>query len=501
MKIETELRDDHQVKITAEVEIDLLESAKRKAARIIAKKVKIPGFRPGKAPYLVVQRQVGEAAILEDAIDVLLEDIYPKILEENEIDPYGPGKLENVESLDPPIFEFLIPLAPSVELGDFHSVRLPYEPKEIGEEDVNKILESIREQNAIVEPAERAVQEADLVFVKMSGEKIDASEDDTNKVIVEDKTYQILIDPEEVDDDYEEWPYPGFSRSLIGMTSGDEKELSYTFPQDHEIEEYQGMEAIFKVTIEEVKSRTLPEIDDEFAKTLGDYENVDELRDRVHDTLEIQEKSSYNGDYVDETIDEIIKITQIKYPPQMVEHEIDILVHRLEHRLSEQSLDIETYLKSREIDLEALNEEMRPAAEERIVRGLTLMEIANQEKIEVTTEEIEMKTNQSISEMLQFLSEKEARKLIKKDSLQGMVSQITTDEISRKTCERIRLIASGEWEVLEAEAKAKEIDEADKIEAEGESQADEVAEEVLENGADEGESAPSEEAEEDGDKD
>ncbi len=124
MKIDTVQQDDHQIKLTVEVEPETLEGAKKKAGKKISGKVKVPGFRPGKAPYSVVLRQVGEAAILEEALDILLQDIYPSIIEEAKIEPYGPGSLQNVVTMEPPTFEFMVPLAPEVELGDYRALRM-----------------------------------------------------------------------------------------------------------------------------------------------------------------------------------------------------------------------------------------------------------------------------------------------------------------------------------------------------------------------------------------
>jgi trigger factor len=125
LKINKEYLEDHQVKIIVELDPEPLERAKHQAARSISRKTKIPGFRPGKAPYHVIERTVGESTILENALDILIEDIYPKVIEESGIHPYGPGTLDNMPSLDPPIFEFIVPLDAEVKLGDYESNSYP----------------------------------------------------------------------------------------------------------------------------------------------------------------------------------------------------------------------------------------------------------------------------------------------------------------------------------------------------------------------------------------
>jgi len=160
LNIDVERREDHQAKLTVEVDPSTFDAAKQRAARHISQHTKIPGFRPGKAPYPVVLRLVGEEAIIEEAVELLVKEIYPKALDEAGVEPYGPGSLENLKSTNPPIFEFLVPLKAEVELGDYESVRQPYELAEVPEKDVDTLLNNLREQHATIEPVERTVQEA-----------------------------------------------------------------------------------------------------------------------------------------------------------------------------------------------------------------------------------------------------------------------------------------------------------------------------------------------------
>ncbi len=234
MKIETQPLEDHQVKLTVEIEAESFESAKKRAARQLSRKTKIPGFRPGKAPYPVIVRQVGEATILEEALDLLVQEIYPKIIDESEIQPYGPGQLENVVSMDPPVLEFVIPLEAEVELGDYHSISQPYEPKQVGEKEIEDVLTDLQERQAVLEPVDRPAQEGDKVFVRLSGTRTNVEEGE-NPTLFSEQSYPIQIKAEGTDSDEEdasEWPFPGFSRQLIGHSPQDELTLTHTFPED-----------------------------------------------------------------------------------------------------------------------------------------------------------------------------------------------------------------------------------------------------------------------------
>ena len=157
MKIDSMPLEDHEVKLTVEVDPESFESSKRRAARKLSKRAKIPGFRPGKAPYPVIVRHIGESVILEEAVEITIEDIYPKVIEETEIKPYGPGALEGIPEMDPPTFEFIVPLRATVDLGDYHSIRRPYELKKITDEDVEDVINNLREQQAVIEPVDLTV--------------------------------------------------------------------------------------------------------------------------------------------------------------------------------------------------------------------------------------------------------------------------------------------------------------------------------------------------------
>ncbi len=185
MKIDALRREDHQVLLTVEVESALLEDAKQRAARHLSKHTKIPGFRPGKAPYALVQRVVGDEAILEEAVELLVNDVYPGALDEAKIEPYGPGSLEKIKSTNPPVFEFLIPLKAEVELGDYRSIRQPYELKEVTDEDVDNVVSGLLEQQAVIEPVDRPAQEGDLVYAQLSGRRLDPPEGEDETFIKE----------------------------------------------------------------------------------------------------------------------------------------------------------------------------------------------------------------------------------------------------------------------------------------------------------------------------
>jgi trigger factor len=457
LNIETQYTDDHQAKLTVTIEQEILDKAKQRAARSISKRTKIPGFRPGKAPYHIVERSVGEGIIFEEALDILIKDLYPEIIKEAGINPYGPGQLENMPTMDPPTFEFIVPLDADVKLGDFHSIRIPYELEKITDADVDKAIDDIRERQAVLEPVERPAQEGDQVFIRLSGESKNGDED-ASSTLVNDRPMPVVIDSEDKQSDGE-WPFPGFSRILIGVAQGDEKTLSYSYPTDSEFESLQGKEAEFNIVVEEIKSRTLPNLDEDFVKLLGEYETVEDLRSDIYDSLEFQAKMEYENDYNEQIIKTVINDSEIKYPPQMLDDEVSVYIRQLESRLSQQNLDMETYLKTRQMDMDEFKEEINPLAEERLLRSLVIFEISRSDEIQITEDEIQTETMNQLNEIYRVLPPEEARKRVTDDFIQVITSNVTADLISNHTMEHLQKIAKGELEDESEEEDESEMSE------------------------------------------
>ena len=492
MNIQTQILEDQQARLTVEVDPAQLEGAKRRAATRIARKVKIPGFRPGKAPYAVILRTVGEAGILEEAMELLVDDIYPQVIKESGIDPYGPGRLESIASMEPPTFVFLVPLVPEVTLGDYRSIRSPYELPTVTESDVDDVLQELRERQAVVEPVERPAQVGDQVVVNFSASRLNAepasevdateSEDpaaedqdsatesqdsaaeaqDSASELQDSAADDILI-PErsrtmivKEDRSVDEWPFSGFSHELIGLSAGDEKQIEYTYPDDAHQEVYQGVQALFDLKVDSIKSHTLPDLTDEFASSVGDFENMDALRSRVFTSLQEQKHQEYNEQYDEEILKQSIEQSVFKYPPQMLENEVEQVLHDLTHRLEHQNLDIDLYKKARGLDDDGLRAELKPVAEQRLQRSLFLYHLGRTENIEVSRQEVEQESINLMNYLYSTMPEKEARKLMQQDVRDNLVANVLSDLLSRRAMERLRDIASGRQAQVEAEAAAAE---------------------------------------------
>lgn len=460
MKVETQTLENHRAKITVEVELDQIDKAKQRAARQLAGKMKIPGFRPGKAPYQIIERTVGEEAILQQAYEIVGEEIYPKALDESGLKPYAPAEFKPPSEESPTVFEFTFPLDAVVDLGDYRSIRVPYELPATNEEEIQKTLNDLRERNALIEPVERASQEGDEITVKISGKRTQPAEGE-DPTLVNERSQTFLIKSEE---DANEWPYPGFTNQLIGLTAGDEKSVTYTFTDDSTYTSLRGKEVEYHVIVEQVKSRTLPELNDDFAKSIGDFETLQALQDTIRDGLKSQAKMNYDSEYNEKVLEMVISGATIQYPPEMVEDQISSSVERLRSQLAEQSQEFETYLKLRNMDVEALREQYRPQAETSITRSVVMYELAQTEEITVDRSEMENEALSALNELMRYVPPDQFKRMSKDRNFISQLSRnASIDVLSRKTFERLNAIARGETD--EAESSQESSGEAQTSEA------------------------------------
>jgi trigger factor len=445
LKIETQPLEDQQTKLIAELDSETLERYKRQAARKISQKTKFPGFRPGKAPYDLVRRMYGDEALQQEAIELMLDEVYPQILQEANITPSGPGKLDNIIQMDPPKFAFVVPLPPSIELGEYREIRRDYEPEPVTEEQIEQTIRRLQRSFGTAEPVERQAEKGDLVSFKMSAKHTQAAEGE-EATLLEETPYQ-MIAGEEDDDQNEVWPYEGFTQELLGLGANDTKEIPYTFTDESPFEDLRGKETVFTIEVQNVKAMNLPEVNDEFAQSLGEFENVEALRDAIRKQLEQQYSQQYDQQYFDGLIEELISQATVKYPPHMLEEEVEEFLHGVEHNLQHDRLDLDTYLKMRDMDRETfIDQEVKPAATRRLVRSLVMEEFARKEGIEVKSEEIRSVYYAALQQMQQS-SELRKQQAKNKQNPREMANSIAMNTVNsifnQRLVNRLKAIATG----------------------------------------------------------
>lgn len=451
MKTEKTYTEDHQVKLTTEIESELVDQFKRRAARQIARGTRIPGFRPGKAPYNMVLSYVGEARIFQEAIDLLVEDVYPKILDAEEIKPWGPGSLDNIASEDPLVLEFTVPLDPEVELKGLEELNKEYELKPVTDAEVEDYVLSMRRNYANIVPVDSPAEEGNVVY--MTVEAVDKNaEPEKDPVIVKSSPQQTLI-PTVEESRETEWPYEGFAREFIGRKEGETFTLEHQYPKEHENEDFAGKSIMFNINLQSVKALELPELDEEFLKNAGGFTTPEELYKGVREHLESKGKEEYDDAYYLELVDQIRQDSVIKYPPQMLENEEKEVLHRIEHDLGHRNLDLDLYLKLRKLDRDQFNEEeIKPTAKNRIERSLVMDALTKHYEIKVTNEELEQEVSAVVNNLIMSGEFAEAQKSLGSKKFSETVSmQAANQALENSIRKKLRELADPE-EVIEIKA-------------------------------------------------
>ncbi|MBA4399947.1 MAG: trigger factor [Anaerolinea sp.] len=441
MKLDVQPLEDHQVKVIAEMEPAALEEFMRRAARKISRETRIPGFRPGKAPYDMVKRHVGEEALRQQAVEDLIDEYYPKILDEAQIKPGATGSLEEIVSVDPPKFSFIIPLEPTVELGGYKDIRLEYALEAVKEADVDEFIQRLRTNYATAEPVERPAEDGDLVYVKFSGKLTKPAEGEDENVFPE-RPAQFIIGNDVIQN--RDWPYPGFNESLKGLSAGDEKTAKHKYTKDEKDEALRGKTVEFKVTVQSIKALHLPELNDEFAQTVGQFETVADLRKAVQEQLEVAKKDETDDAYYTSLIDKVIEGATIKYPPQVLEHEVEHMMEHVKEDVGRQGMELDAYFKMIDKNREKyIEEEIRPAARRRLARSLVMDELAKVEEVKLEEDDY----NQAITATVSQLQSQPKPRKTKEKVNPDLVNNMTMNELSRKfnikVLERMKAIATG----------------------------------------------------------
>ena len=376
MKVKAERIENSQVVLEVEVDPEEEERSLEEAYRRLVKQAEVPGFRRGKAPRAMFERFVGREVLLQEAIERLVPELLNQAIEEQQLAPITQPEVELTQT-DPVVFKATVSLSPTVELGDYRQVRVAEEPVEVSEEDVDKVIEQLREEHAPWAPADRPVELNDLVTMDVEG---NVGDEELGKR--EAIQYQVLADFA--------FPVPGFAEKLLGLEKDKETEFTISFPADHERAELAGQDCGFKVLIGEIKEKRLPELNDDFAKSIGEeFDSLEALRERVMSNLRAMAEGRAQHDHEEKVIDEVVEQATVEFPPVFVEQDIESMIAQQERELQANKISLEQYLARVQMTGEQLREQLRPVAMKRVARTLVLSKLMEEEGIEATEEQIE----------------------------------------------------------------------------------------------------------------
>jgi len=436
-----------QVALTIELEPEIINGALDRAYRQMVNQVNVPGFRRGKAPRSILESYVGKEMLTERAVkNILPQTVQDAITAEN-IEAMDIGEVDIV-STDPLQVKVIIVQPPKVELGDYGAIRVEKNPIETTSEQVEEVLTELRREGAPWnEPAEpRPIREGDMVYVNLEGFTTEGPLQEATR-----DNFPTLVGAQ----------YGGIpevvNQALIGMSIGDEKDITETLPDDYPVESLRGKDASYHVTVLSIKEQELPELNDDFAKTLGDYETLDALRESIEKNLRQRAEEATESNQLNQAIHELVSTSTVEVPEMMVKEELDLMLKKLEGRLREQRLSLRQYLTYNGMTEEDWRQANRDKAEERLVRGLVLQEFAGREGISIEESEIEGEIEGMLERFEEETEKEKARTALSgHDMRHGLEDRI----YQRKIIDRLIGIAEGT-----VEATPKPVEEDTKAEA------------------------------------
>ncbi len=385
MSLQVEKQDKNMAKLTIEASAEEFEEALQKAYIKNRNKINVQGFRKGKAPRVLIEKMYGASIFYEDAANEIIPTAYEKAAEESGLDIVSRPEIDivQVEKGEPFIFTAEVAVKPEVTLGQYKGIEVEKNELTVTEEEINAQLDKEREQNSrMITVDDRPIKDGDIATIDfegfVDGEPFEGGKGEDHKLTIGSHSF---IDT--------------FEEQLIGKSTGDEAEVNVTFPEDYQAKELEGKQALFKVTIKEVQVKELPELDDDFAQDVSEFDTLDAYKENIKETLMKNKEKEAKTERENEIVDKIIENAAMDIPEPMIKAQANQIAEDFAQRLQYQGLSLEQYLKYTGSDPKKFLESLNPQAVKRIQSRLVLEAVAKAENIEVTEEEL----NKEIEDM------------------------------------------------------------------------------------------------------
>lgn len=372
MKISKEKSGPCAYTLNIEIEPERIKEPLRQAAQRLSKYRPLAGFRPGKAPYSMVERAFGRDTIYREMLDKAGDDWYREALEESQLEPYAQGEME-IAQLEPLTLKVNVPIEPQVTLGDYARIRVKQKAVKVKRAEIDEALAQIQDSNAVWQPVEQPIHSGNQVVLDAVGKTEDGQPAEQRDLTLEVSEQMVPV---------------GFAQNLLGMKPGETKEFHVDYPADFRDEKLAGKRVQFAVTVKAVKQKELPALDDELARSTGS-ETLSDLQARIKEDLHRHKEETAREEALDKALTALVEGATLEYPAVAVEHEIDDIIETLTDRLTQQGFSLDGYLQMVNKTLPQLREERRAGAEERLKRGLALIKFAEAEGIKVEQEEVD----------------------------------------------------------------------------------------------------------------
>jgi trigger factor len=374
MRVSTEPMQNSQMLLNIEMESNEIDKYLDRAYNRLSKRVSVPGFRKGKVPKEVLTSYVGKDTLYREALEDLLPEAYAEAVQSQGIEPIAQPSFEIVQT-EPLVFKAIVPLKPTVKLGDYTQIKIEAQAVEVTEDEIGGVLQQLQQEHAILSPVERAVSLGDEVTMD-----IEEVREGKSTPLRQDLVYEVK--------EGSRLPLPGFAEKLVGLVKGEEKDIILSYPDDYEIGELAGKEHIFRVKVKDIREKRLPELDDEFARLLGS-EDLASLRARIADAIKARKESMARLEMERKVMDALVGMSEVEYPPVLVEKEIDRLLIDEARYFAEGVAGLERYLKTLNKTMTEHREELRVEATQRVVHSLILDKVVDVENVEVTDSEVD----------------------------------------------------------------------------------------------------------------
>ena len=378
MSVQVENLEKNMAKLTIEVPAEELEKALEKAYQKQKKNISVPGFRKGKVPRAMVEKMYGPAVFYEDAVNSLVPEEYSKAAEESKLDIVSRPEI-NVEQIEKGkafIFTATVAVKPEVILGEYKGLEVAKADTTVTDEEVEAELKKEQEKNArTINVEDRPAADGDTVTLDFEG-SVDGVPFDGGA----GKDYPLTLGSHSF--------IPGFEEQLVGAALEEEKEVNVTFPEDYQAEELAGKAAVFKCTIHKIEAKELPALDDDFAKDVSEFDTLDEYKKEIKDNLTKKKEEQAKTEKENAVVDKAVENATMEIPEAMIDTQVENMVDDFARRIQSQGLSMEQYMQFSGMTIDGLKEQVRPEAETRIKSSLVLEQIAKEENIEVSEDEI-----------------------------------------------------------------------------------------------------------------
>lgn len=395
MSVQVETLEKSMAKLTIEVSAEEFETALDKAYKKNKNKISLPGFRKGKAPRAMIEKMYGAGVFYEDAANDLIPGAYEDAAKESELEIVAQPSIDvtQIEKGKPFIFTATVAVKPEVTLGEYKGIEVEKKTAEVTDEELQAEIDKVRESNSrMITVDDRAVQDGDITTIDFEG-FVDGEPFEGGK----GEDYPLTIGSHSFIDNFEE--------QLIGKNIGEETEVNVTFPEQYQAEELQGKPAVFKVTIKEIKVKELPELDDDFAQDVSEFDTVDEYKEDLKKKLLENKEAALKREKEEDVVGKIIENATMEIPDPMVDTQVRQMVQEFSQRIQSQGLSLQQYMQFTGMTPESLTSELQPQALKRIQSRLVLEAVVAAENIETSDEDLE-KEIEKMAEMYQMEADK-----------------------------------------------------------------------------------------------